>query len=272
VVDPIGIGLLVDDTVVHRGGVVTLELAHHRRIDVAVQDAGDVIAIVDRDEAAAHGISVAMLEEDLLARVALLCLEIHGEGCPVESQTSQRDTVDGLVLGNLDGRRIIDNLGGIVHRLVRIVELDALDLGCGLDRDERSVRILDYEQGAGGFAVNYGAAAGRTMDADQGDILFQDESAPHRIAAFDGLQIERRTPAGSPVDGVLELHLVDAGRILRQHAEGLDRIGHGLFSVFGLDGHFDDFIDGVFDGFPDDFGTGYQRDEHQQQGDLRFHG
>ena len=211
-----------------------------------------------------------MLEEDLLAGVVGLCPEVHREGGSVEGQARKRHAVDGLVLGNQDRGGIGDDFGRVVVRLVGVVELDALDLRGGLDRDEGLVRVRDAEHRSGGLPVRDGAAAGGTVDAHERHVLFQDQSGAHRVAAFDGLEEERGAAAGGPVDGVLELDLVDAGGVLRQDAEGLDGVGEGRGPFFG--GDLDLLDDGILDGFPDDLGAGHQGKECEQQRNLRFHG
>ena len=222
-----------------------------------------------------------MLEEDLLAgRAVQLVLrvkpcvgpEVHREKSAVEGQAAQRHAVDRLVLGDLDGRGVFDNPGRIVHRLVGIIELDAPDLGGGLDRDEGVEGIRDDEQGAGRLSVRDRAAAGRAVDTDEGNVLLQDDAALDGIAALDRLDIERHAAAGRPVDGGLEADPVDRRLVGGEDVERLDGVGHRLVAVFRLDGHFDDLIDGVLDGLPYDLGAGHQRDEHQQQGGLCFHG
>ena len=272
VVDPVGELPLLDRVVYHGPGVVAAVLAHDGRVDMAVEDTGDVVAVVDGDELAAERVAVTVLEEDLLAGVVALRPEVHREGRPVEGQAAQGHAVDGLVLGDLDGRGIGDDLGRVVESLLRIVELDAPDLGRRLDRDEGMEGVRDDEERSGGLAVRDRAAAGGTVDADQGHVLLQDDAALDGIAAFHGLHIERRAAAGGPVDGVLEADPVDGRVVGRQDVEGLDGVGERGGPV--LRGNFDflDDVSCVFDGLPDHLGAGHQGEKRQQRNDLRFHG
>ena len=95
---------------------------------MAVQDAGDVIAIIDADELAAERIPITMLEEDLLADVGTTGVEIHGQVFAVEGQAGERDALRRALARHRDRRRITDDFGRVGQGLSRIPELQPAQL------------------------------------------------------------------------------------------------------------------------------------------------
>ena len=79
---PVGIFLLCDDFVNDGGAETAAELPHIGGVDVAVEDARNVIALVYGDELAAERIAVTVLEQNLLA--GSFSPEIHCEVFAVE--------------------------------------------------------------------------------------------------------------------------------------------------------------------------------------------
>ena len=86
VVDDEGERLSGDDRIDDGLAVLPADAALHAGVDVAVQDAGHVVAVVDPHEHAAQGIAVAVLDGDQLAGAAPRGREVHGQVLAVERE------------------------------------------------------------------------------------------------------------------------------------------------------------------------------------------
>ena len=75
-----------------------------------MQDAWDVVAVVDADELAAERVAVAVLKEYLFAGVLRLGTEVHSHIFAIECQRRQRHALYILMVAHLDGWRVGDNL------------------------------------------------------------------------------------------------------------------------------------------------------------------
>lgn len=125
VIDRVSEGGSFDDGIDDGAAVAALDEALVGGIDVAVEDARDVVAVIDADEFAAEGVAVAMFEEDLLAGVGAGGIKIHGEVLAVEGEGGEGHALRGLGLGDADGGGILDDFVGVGEGLLRIPELEA---------------------------------------------------------------------------------------------------------------------------------------------------
>src|SRR5688500_7627169 len=148
-----------------------------------MQDARDVVAVVDANKLPAERVAVAVLDEDLLADDLGRRVEIHGEEFAEEREARQRHALRRRRFRRLDRRRILDDLLGVVERLLRIPELSPADLRRAFDRDERPLLVLDREDAA--YGLRLVAMTRATPDgpvhADDRDVALQHDSAVDRV-------------------------------------------------------------------------------------------
>ena len=145
-VNPVCVGSLVHDIVVDDIGIIALKLTHDRRIDMAVEDTRDIVAIVNCYETAADGVPVTVLEQYLLARMVFHRPEIHGKVRPVDCQALQGHAMHRLVVRHLDCRGILHDFACVVEPLLGIIKLYTLDFAGALHRDERMLGIGNDKQ------------------------------------------------------------------------------------------------------------------------------
>ena len=207
----------IDDAFAEAAAEITLVGGIH----VAMEDARDVVAVIDADEFTAEGIAVAMFEENLFAGMTAGGIEIHGDVLAVKSQRGESDALGGLGLGDLDGRRVFNDFYGVAKGLLWIPELEAAQLGRAFDRNKRSGIVLDPKDTADGlrFLGMLGAATDGTVHANDGDVQFKDEAGIDGIGFFARIEIQRGTTWRSPIDRFLEGGFVDCAGVGRQEAE-----------------------------------------------------
>ncbi len=221
VVNPVGVGFAGEHRIDHRTAVLAVNESTIGGIDMAVKNAGDVIAIVDVDESSAEGIAVAMFDKNLLDNGIAATGKIHGEKFPVKGQCGQRYALSALAFTALDRGRIFDNLFRGAKRLLRIPELDAANL-CGmLDCNEGILTVFDGKDAADGPGLVRvsRAAADRTMSADQRHIGFQHQPPVNPIRLVRRLKIKGRTARRRPIDCGLQILPIDRGAVGRQHVK-----------------------------------------------------
>ncbi|GAB1359742.1 hypothetical protein MASR1M31_15300 [Porphyromonadaceae bacterium] len=91
---------------------------------MAMQYAGNIIAIINSHKLTTEWISVAMLDEDLFAN-GFGCTEIiHGDIFAVEGKARKGHTLHIFALLGLDGRRIEDDISRLLVCLFGIIELN----------------------------------------------------------------------------------------------------------------------------------------------------
>ena len=83
----------VDDSL----AVATFDEALVGRIDVTVEDARNVVAVIDANKFSTQRVAVTMLEKDLLTRLVARGVEIHGDVLAVESETGKSDSLRRLL-------------------------------------------------------------------------------------------------------------------------------------------------------------------------------
>jgi len=148
---------------------LSAELAHIGGVDVAVQDAGHVVAAVDGDELSAERVAVAVFEEYLLAYLRRLCPEVHCHVLSVEGEARERDTLHGIGLRHLYRGGVGDYAVGVVERLFGIIELYSSHLRGRLYSEKWVFAVGYHKQRACGLGSvgNCCAASRRTMNADE---------------------------------------------------------------------------------------------------------
>src|SRR5262245_34246242 len=112
---------------------------------MAMQNARDVVTIIDQDEFPAERISVTVLEEHLLAGSLSRGVKIHRDVLTVKRKAGEGHTLGWRTPRHLNGRRIFYDLLRIIQRLARVPKLQSAQLSRPFHSDKGRVFILDSE-------------------------------------------------------------------------------------------------------------------------------
>ena len=191
---------------------------------MTVQDARDVVAVVDPHELARERIPTTVLDHQLLADHARRAVEIHRDVLAVEGERRKGHALRAVRARRLDRRRVRDDLLRIGQGLLWIPELDPADLRGVLHDQEGLPQVVGREDAPDG--LRFGRVPGPpphwTVRADQGRVHFQDHPAGQAIRLRVRLDIERSAARRCPIDRGLQIRRVDVRHVFRQHAKVAD--------------------------------------------------